>query len=259
MSVPISSSETTFGGKTVLVTGGARGMGREISLAFAQRGADVVVIDQREEEMAAVCEQVGAYGQRGIAIAADLTDIAGLKLVFDEIASLTQGYDVLINNAGISPDGEALGVDEAAWDSSFALNVKALFFAAQFAAQHFIGEDKPGKIVNTCSTYSVTVEAGLSVYCASKGAVLQITRALAAEWAKHRINVNGVGPTLIETAMTAELFADPEYIGAFTRKLPSGEFPKPRHIAEAILFLAGPNSSHVHGHMLLVDSGESVL
>jgi 2-deoxy-D-gluconate 3-dehydrogenase len=105
----------------------------------------------------------------------------------------------------------------------------------------------------------VIAEPDFAAYCASKGAVLQITRALASEWARHGINVNGIGPTAVYTDMTREQLDDPDYRSEYVGKLPARDLPRPSDIADAVMFLAGPRSNFVHGHMLLVDSGETIV
>jgi NAD(P)-dependent dehydrogenase (short-subunit alcohol dehydrogenase family) len=256
VSQPSTEPARTLVGKVAVVTGGGRGMGREIACAFADAGADVAVLDRSAEHLEEVRGEIEARGRRALVLEADLTDVGRLPAVFDAVVEALGGIDVLMNNAGVSPDGDAVDVTERDWDLAMDVNAKALFFCSREAGRHFIETGKRGKIVNTCSTYGQTAEAGLSVYCASKGAVLQITRALASEWARHGINANAVGPTLVSTAMTRELFQDDAYVSAFMARIPAGELPEPRDVADAVMFLAGPTSDMVHGHLLLVDSGE---
>jgi NAD(P)-dependent dehydrogenase (short-subunit alcohol dehydrogenase family) len=246
-------------GKVAVVTGGGRGMGRAIARAFAAEGADVAVLDRSPDNLGDVRADIEGHGRRALAVEADITEVAALPAVFDSIAAELGGIDILMNNAGVSPEGPAVDVTEADWDLAMDVNVKGLFFCAQQAARHFVAAGKGGKIVNTSSAYGLTVEAGLGIYCVSKGAVLQLTRALAAEWAPHGINVNAIGPTLVGTDMTSEMFADEAYMAEFMKKIPYGKLPQPSDIADAVLFLAGPRSDYVHGHMIAVDSGELVI
>jgi len=246
----------SLAGKVAAVTGAGRGMGRAIALAFADEGADVAILDRDPDNLEAVAYEIAARGRRSFAVEADVTDVAGLPGVFASIVEALGDLHVLMNNAGISPEAPALQTTEATWDAVMDVNAKGLFFCAQQAGRHFLARGGGGKIVNTCSTYGVTVEPGLSAYAASKGAVLQVTRALAAEWGRHGINVNAIGPTLIGTDMTRELLEDREYMTGFLRKLPARALPAPSDVADAAVFLAGPRSDLVHGHLLLVDSGE---
>jgi len=252
-------SEGSLEGKVAIVTGGGRGMGRAIACAFADEGADVAIIDRMPDHLAEVAGEIESRGRRAMTIEADLTEIGGLPGIFDSITAELGEIDVLMNNAGISPALPALETTEEIWDRILDVNAKALFFCAQEAGRRFLARGQGGKIINTSSTYGVTVEPELAAYAASKGAVLQITRALASEWARHGINVNAIGPTLIQTDMTRELFDDQAYVADFLRRIPAGTLPGPTDIADAVVFLAGPRSSHVHGHLLLIDSGELVV
>jgi NAD(P)-dependent dehydrogenase (short-subunit alcohol dehydrogenase family) len=246
-------------GKAAIVTGGGRGMGRAIARAFAEDGADVAIIDRLSDHLDEVRSEIESFGRKGVAVEADLTEIGRIPEIFGSIAERLEGFDILMNNAGVSPAAPALETTEEIWDLAMDLNAKALFFCAQEAGRHFLEHGKRGKIVNTSSTYGITVEPELCAYCASKGAVLQLTRALACEWARDGINVNAIGPTLIETDMTAELFADTKYIAEFLKRIPAGVVPKPADVADAAVFLAGPHSDFVHGQLLPVDSGELVM
>jgi 2-deoxy-D-gluconate 3-dehydrogenase len=250
---------SSLSGKVAVVTGGGRGMGQAIANAFAAEGADVAIIDRLSDHLESVCEEICAHGRRAFAVEADLTDIAGLPDVFGSIVDELGGIDVLMNNAGVCPVAPALETTEEIWDLNMNVNAKALFFCAREAGRHFIENGKRGKIINMCSTYGLTVEPELSAYCASKGAVLQLTRALAAEWAQHGINVNAIGPTMIRTDLTRDLFSDTAYLDEFMRKIPAGFLPQPADIADTAVFLAGPRSNLVHGHMVAVDAGELVV
>jgi 2-deoxy-D-gluconate 3-dehydrogenase len=246
-------------GKVAVVTGGGRGMGRAIANAFAAEGADVAIVDRSTEHFDAVTAEIEGHGRRAMAVEADITAVNGLPQVFGSIVEQLGGIDVLMNNAGVQPIAPALDTTEQVWDLNMDVNAKALFFCAQAAGRHFIENGKRGKIINTCSTFSVIAEPEFAAYCASKGAVLQITRALASEWAPHGINVNGVAPTAVYTEMTKPQLDDVEYREQYVGKLPGRALPEPSDIADAVVFLAGPRSDFIHGHMLVVDSGETIV
>jgi 2-deoxy-D-gluconate 3-dehydrogenase len=256
---PTAAQTRSLQGKVAIVTGGGRGMGRAIANAFAEEGADVAIIDRMPDHLDEVTAEIEGRGRRAMAVEADLTEVSRLPEVFSSIAAELGGIDILMNNAGVQPVAPAAETTEEVWDLAMNVNAKALFFCAREAGRHFLAEQKPGKIVNTCSTFSMIAEPEFAAYCASKGAVLQITRALACEWARHRINVNGIGPTAVYTEMTKPQLDDAEYRDAYVGKLPAQALPQPSDIADAVVFLAGPRSDFIHGHMLLVDSGETII
>jgi NAD(P)-dependent dehydrogenase (short-subunit alcohol dehydrogenase family) len=251
--------ETSLSGKVAVVTGGGRGMGRAIANAFAAEGADVAIIDRLPDHLDEVRAEIEAHGRRGFAVHADLTEVAQIPEIFASIRNELGDLDILMNNAGVQPIAPAIDTTEEIWDLNMDVNAKALFFCAREAGRHFLERRKRGKIINTCSTFSVICEPEFVAYCASKGAVLQITRALASEWARHGINVNGIGPTAVYTEMTKPQLDDPEYRAEYLGKLPARTLPEASDIADAVVFLAGPRSDFIHGHMLLVDCGETIV
>jgi 2-deoxy-D-gluconate 3-dehydrogenase len=248
-----------LGGKVAAVTGAGRGMGRAIALSLADEGADVALIERMPDHLEEVAAEVRARGRRSFAVQADIADVASLPGVFDSIVDALGDLHILMNNAGVQLVRSAVATTEGEWDTVMDVNAKGLFFCAQQAGRHFLSRGGGGKIVNTCSTASVIAETDFAAYCASKGAVMQITRALAAEWAQHGINVNGIAPTLVDTQMTSEQLDEEGYRETFLEKLPSRRMPAPQDIADAVVFLAGPRSDFVHGHVLFVDSGETIV
>jgi NAD(P)-dependent dehydrogenase (short-subunit alcohol dehydrogenase family) len=246
-------------GKVALVTGGGKGIGRAIALAYADEGADVAVVGRDEAALQEVADAIAARGRTGLALAGDISDVAGLPALFDRATEALGALDVLVNNAGQQHTAPAEELTEAQWDATMDTNLKALFFCSQEAGRRFLARGEGGRIVNVGSTYSVVAWPEFSAYCASKGGVIQLTRALAVEWAKHGINVNAVGPTAVYTDMMREMLDDPGFREAYLPRVPGGEFPQPEDIAAAAVFLAGPGSRFVHGQQLLVDGGYTVM
>ncbi len=245
--------------RVALVTGGGRGIGRAIALALAQEGADVAVVGRDREALLAVVEEVSARGRRGLALAADISEVAGLPALFDRAANELGALDILVNNAGQQHIAPAERLTEAQWDATMDINLKALFFCAQEAGRRMLARGEGGAIVNVGSTYSVVAFPEFSAYCASKGGVLQLTRALAVEWARHGINVNAVGPTAVYTEMMREMLDDPGFREHYLPRLPNREFPQPEDVAAAVVFLAGPGARFIHGQQLMVDGGYTVM
>ncbi|MGI9557468.1 MAG: SDR family NAD(P)-dependent oxidoreductase [Solirubrobacterales bacterium] len=249
----------TLHGKVALVTGGGEGFGRAIAGAFAMEGADVAILDRLEEHLDEVVGEVERHGRRAYAIHADVTETDRLPSLVDSVVAELGDLDTLVHNAGVQVITTALEMTEDEWDLAMDVNAKGLFFCSQAVGRYLVEHDKPGKIVNLGSTRAVTVTKGMPSYAASKGAVLQITRALAAEWAERGINVNAIGPTISYTTHTKDRLDDPEFREAYLANLPARRFPEPKDIADAAVFLAGPRSDFIHGEMLMVDSGQTIV
>ena len=248
------SAGKVLSGKKAVVTGGGRGIGQAIAVAFAEAGADVAVIGRTAELLDETAAAISGLGQTAGARATDLTDVGKIPQVFAELADELGGFDILVNSAGVQLTAPSLDVSEQDWDATLDANLKALFFCCQAAGRRFI-EAGAGKIINLASTFSVVGFPGFAAYCASKGGVMQLTRTLALEWAPHGVNVNAIAPTAVRTEMNAYLLDDPGFLEAFIPRVPAGRVGQPSDVAGSAVFLASPASDFVHGHLLFVDGG----
>ena len=245
-------------GRTALVTGGARGLGRAIAEAFADEGADVAVLGRGREALDETVAAIEERGRRGLAIVADLRSVEAIPAVFDEVEAQLGDVDILVNSAGLQGDMPALDVTEELYDAVVGTNVKAVFFCCQEAGRRMLRRGH-GKIVNLGSTFSLVGAPNFSVYCATKGAILQLTKTLAIEWSAAGVNVNAIGPTAVRTDMMRPLLDDPTFAATFMPKVPAGRLPEPEDIGRAAVFLASSDSDMVHGHLLMVDCGFTIL
>ncbi len=248
----------SLAGKVAVVTGGGRGIGRAIALAYGKAGAAVAVIGRDAEKVEATAADLAADGGASLAIAADLTDVGQIPALFERVRTELGGLDILVNAAGVQLTGPSLEVDEETWDATIDANLKALFFCCQAAGRHFVAQGR-GKIVNLGSTFALVGFPEFAAYCASKGGVLQLTKALAAEWSSLGVNVNAIGPTAIRTELNAYLLDDEGFLEAFLPKVPAGRVGQTEDVVGAALFLASSASDFVHGHQLLVDGGYTAI
>jgi 2-dehydro-3-deoxy-D-gluconate 5-dehydrogenase len=182
----------SLAGRRSLVTGGGRGIGREIALGFAESGADVAVVGRDADRLADVVRDIDGLGSAGVPLPADLSRTAEIPALVDAARERLGGLDILVNCAGIQITGPAEDVTEADWDATLDANLKALFFCCQAAGRHFLAQGR-GKIINMGSTFALVGAREFTAYCASKGGVLLLTRALAAEWSARGVNVNAIG------------------------------------------------------------------
>lgn len=245
-------------GRRAIVTGGGRGIGRAVALALAAEGADVAVVGRTEESLSAVADEIRAVGRTAVSIPHDLTRVGEIPDLFDQLADELGGLDILVNSAGVQITGPSVDVTEEQWDETLDANLKALFFSCQAAGRRFIDQGR-GKIINLASTFSVVGFPQFAAYCASKGGVALITKTLAAEWAGSGVNVNAIAPTAVRTEMNAYLLDDQSFLDFFLPKVPAGRVGDPSDVAGAAVFLAGPGSDFVHGHLLFVDGGYTAI
>ena len=242
-----------LGGKTAIVTGCNTGLGQGMALALAEAGADIVGVNR--SDASATGAGVEAAGRRYVDVTADLSSIVDIPAIVARSLSAFGRIDILVNNAGIIRRGDALEFTERDWDDVIDVNLKTVFFLSQAVARQFVAQGTGGKIVNIASMLSFQGGIRVPSYTASKSGVVGLTRLLAYEWAKHRINVNAIAPGYMETNNTAALRADAERNRAILARIPAERWGAPADLAGAVVFLASSASDYVHGHTLAVDGG----
>lgn len=238
-------------GKVAIITGAARGIGRETALLFAAEGAKVVICDLLDEGEE-VAEEIRSRGGEAIFYKLDVTDREAVKRMVDAVVERYGRIDILINNAGITRDAQFLKMTEEDWDKVIAVNLKGVFNVTQAVAPVMVAQGK-GKIVNAASVVALYGNFGQTNYVASKAGVIGMTKVWARELGRKGINVNAVAPGFIQTEMTAKV---PEKVLQMVReRTPLGRLGTPRDVAYAYLFLASDESDYVNGAVLSVDGG----
>jgi 2-deoxy-D-gluconate 3-dehydrogenase len=243
--------------KIAIVTGASRGIGKTIALGIAKAGADVGLVARSSTELEKVAVQIRKLDRQAVPISFDLTKTEGIQSLVEEFTDQLGGLDILVNNAGINIPQDALDVTIEAWDQIMNLNLKASFFTAQAAGKTMIRRGRGGKIINISSQTGSVALIKRAAYCASKAGLNLMTKVLALEWAPHRILVNAVAPTFIETDLSEKFLADPQFREYALSKNLLKRIGKPEDVLGAVLYLASPASSLVTGHILMVDAGWS--
>ena len=238
--------------KSAIVTGASTGLGMGMTLALAEAGADVLLVDHVSCDI--VADKVSGMGRRAATLVVDLMRMDSIEKVADTALDAFGKIDILVNNAGIIRRTPAIDFSEKDWDDVLTLNAKTVFFLAQAAARDMM-KRKYGKIINISSL--LAFQGGIIVpsYSASKGAVAQVTKALANEWARFNINVNAIAPGYMATNNTKALREDPVRSKAILDRIPAGRWGTPDDLGGAAVFLASHASDYVNGHALVVDGG----
>lgn len=248
-------------GKTAVITGGARGIGRAIAERYVREGAQVAIADVLTDAAEALARELG---EKALAVNLDVTRMSSIEAMVRSVEAKFGGIDILVNNAGVFDMAPIVEVTEANYDRVFAINVKGLFFTLQAVARAMIARGKGGKIINMASQAGRRGEALVSVYCASKAAVISLTQSAGLDLIKHRINVNGISPGVVDTPMWDQvdaLFARYENRKPGEKKrlvgeaVPFGRMGLPDDLAGAAVFLASADSDYVVAQTLNVDGG----
>ncbi len=242
-------------GKTAVVTGAARGLGRAIALELAAAGANVVLGVRDPVTDGGLADAIAGQGVGVLSVPMDVLDLAGSRAAIDSAAREFGAIDILVNNAGGGVGDAALDVTEADFDAVWALNTRSTFFISQHVAQ-WMRAAGSGAIVNIASQAGLVALPGESSYCISKAAVIHLTRCFAVEWGEYGIRVNAVAPTFIETDGTSEALSDDAFRADTIERIAAlHRIGVPREVSGAVVFLASPAASLITGQTLAVDGG----
>lgn len=243
-------------GKVALVTGAGAGIGRAISLRFAEEGADLVLADVDEGRAEETAKLVKGRGRRALVQRCDVSAPPEIEALYAAAADTFGQIHVAVANAGVvERDTDCLRMTEAQWDATVDVNLKGVFFTLQGAAKRMIAQGGGGRLVATGSIMGIWGAAGTPAYCASKGGVQQLVRCFALAGAPHGIACNGIGPGFIATALTSFISDNPMFEGFLVDRTPSGRIGEPADVASVAAFLASDDARFVNGSMVYPDGG----
>ncbi len=238
--------------RVALITGGGRGIGREIALRLAREGADIAVCDVNRESLEEVKKDIESLGRKCLTFETDVTKKNQVEDMVSKILDNLKKVDILINNAGITRDNLLVRMSEADWDAVLDINLKGVYTCTKAVAKPMM-KQRWGRIVNIASIIGIMGNAGQANYAASKGGIIAFTKSIAKELASRNINVNAIAPGFIQTEMTKRL---PEnHKEEMLKTIPLNRFGEPSDVADVALFLVSDSSSYITGHVIQVDGG----
>jgi NAD(P)-dependent dehydrogenase (short-subunit alcohol dehydrogenase family) len=243
--------------RVALVTGASSGLGRRFAEVLAAHGAAVACCARRREKLAETVDAITASGGQALAVEMDVTDRESVADAFETADRALGQVTILINNAGLASTGPAIDLDPATWDQTMATNLTGAWTVAQRAAKDMIAAGRPGTIVNVASVLGLRQAGGVMPYAVSKAGIVQMTKSLALEWARHRIRVNAIAPGYIETDLNRE-FLESEGGQTLMKRIPQRRFGKPEDLDGALLLLASDASDFMTGEVVAVDGGHLV-
>ena len=241
-------------GKTALITGSTMGIGFGLARGLSGAGAKIILNGRNEQRLSTAADELAAGGCQVETLRFDATDARATAAAIDRFEAATGAIDILINNAGMQHRGplETFAVD--AFDQLMKTNVSSVFYVGQAVARHMIKRGM-GKIINIASVQTALARPGIAPYTASKGAVANLTKGMATDWARYGLQINAIAPGYFDTPLNAALVQDPEFSAWLANRTPAGRWGRIEELVGAAIFLASPASSFVNGHTLFVDGG----
>jgi NAD(P)-dependent dehydrogenase (short-subunit alcohol dehydrogenase family) len=260
LDAPLDGPATLFDvrDRVALVTGASSGLGRQFALTLALAGAKVAIAARRQDRLAELTRQIQAFDGRAMPLPLDVTDASSVAECVRAAETELGPISILVNNAGIAVDTPALDLPEAEWDRVIDTNLKGAWLMAQETVRHMVRLGHGGTIINIASILGLTAVPRVASYCAAKAGLVNLTRALAGELARHEIRVNALAPGYIETDINREYLRS-DAGRAMIDRVPMRRTGKPEDLNGALLFLASDASAYVTGAVLVVDGGQSAI
>ena len=244
--------ELSLEGKSALITGGARGIGKEIALLFAKEGADIAICDVSIEHKEDILKEIQGLGRQCLVFKADVTQSNDVQNMADKILDKFKKLDILVNNAGITRDNLILRMSEEEWDRVIAVNLKGCFLCTKIISRVML-KQRSGRIVNLASIIGIMGNMGQANYAASKAGIIGLTKSAAKELGSRGICINAIAPGFIKTEMTDRLTEDIQ--NKMLSMIPLGRFGEPEDVANLALFLSSKSSSYITGQVIQIDGG----
>lgn len=241
--------------KVAIITGSSRGIGKAIATAMAKEGAKVVITSRHLPEADKTAKEIQKLGGQAMAIKCDVSKKNEIEKMVSETVKKFGQLDILVNNAGIVSFDSFLELKEEDWDKVLAIDLKGTFLCSQVAVKQMVKQEKGGKIINIASVAGFVGFPRLAHYCSAKGGIIELTKEMAVELAKYKININAIGPGVIETAMTKGLLQDPKSKQDLLSRIPLNRIGQPKDIAPLAVFLASEDADYITGQTIFVDGG----
>ncbi|MEM9031414.1 MAG: SDR family oxidoreductase [Pseudomonadota bacterium] len=250
----MSNQLFSLAGRRALITGSSQGIGLALARGLADAGAELVLNGRDTEKLSSAAESLRDVGALVAELAFDATDHDAVRSAVDGFESETGAIDILVNNAGMQHRTELENFPADAFERLLQTNVASVFHVGQAVARHMIDRGA-GKIINIASVQTALARPGIAPYTATKGAVANLTKGMATDWAKHGLQCNAIAPGYFDTPLNAALVADPEFSAWLERRTPAGRWGQVEELVGACVFLSSAASSFVNGHTLFVDGG----
>lgn len=242
------------GGKIAVVTGASGGLGKHLATTLATAGATVALAARRKDQLAAAVAEIAESGGKALAVTMDVTDETSVERAIAEVAEQCGPATIVVNNSGVTSTRDALSLEASEWDRILDTNTRGAWLVSRAAVRRLIERGLPGTIINIASILGLRVAGRVAPYAASKAALIQLTGALALEWARHRIRVNAIAPGYVETDLNHDFFASEAGL-ALINRIPQRRLARPEELDGALLLLASDASSYMTGSTVVVDGG----
>jgi len=251
----MDNSYLSLEGKVALVTGGSRGIGKEIALTFADAGADLAISGRKLQDLEKVADEIKKLGKKCLPVSAHARKVEELKHLVDQVMETFGRIDILVNNAATNPAmGPIVGTEEKIYDHIMETNLKGYFMMSKFAGAVMV-KQKSGNIINISSAGGVSPAEGLGPYCISKAGINMLTKALALELGPYNIRVNAIAPRIVKTGFSEALWTNEALMKKELELVPLKRVASPEEIARTALYLASTASNYMTGHVVVLNGG----